>query len=354
MIRRRRPRREVAFSFDSFLDVVANVVGIILRLILVAWVGAQSYTAAMIDELAPPAPAPLAEAAPLPEPTDPLATVNQRRRTDLDKAKGLLAQQMVPVEPLRQQRLRIAEELDDLAARRKALADERKSVEHLAKDRGAVGQALVLSLSELSGRSKQLLKELDELQKAPSRKKSLRYRMPVSQPVTEEVSFECQGGRVTLIDVEALADKVHQAVRSRQEQLRLNGRVKDVTPAVGAFRLRYLLERERGGVEANIGLSTSGGPSDVTVEWEAEPVLAERGETADAALAAGSAFRKVIESIEPRQTAVTLWVYDDSFALYRRLRDYLHDRDVAVAARPLSNGMPIAASSRRGTKSRGQ
>src|SRR2546426_1102346 len=43
MIRRRRPVREIAFSFDSFLDVVANVVGIIIRLILVAWVGARSY-----------------------------------------------------------------------------------------------------------------------------------------------------------------------------------------------------------------------------------------------------------------------------------------------------------------------
>ena len=43
MIRRRRPQREIPFSFDSFLDVVANVVGIILRLILVAWVGARSY-----------------------------------------------------------------------------------------------------------------------------------------------------------------------------------------------------------------------------------------------------------------------------------------------------------------------
>src|SRR5262245_43388676 len=42
--RRRRPEREIAFSFDSFLDLVANVVGIIIRLILVAWVGARTYT----------------------------------------------------------------------------------------------------------------------------------------------------------------------------------------------------------------------------------------------------------------------------------------------------------------------
>ena len=43
MIRRRRPSREIAFSFDSFLDVVANVVGIIIRLILVVWAGSRTY-----------------------------------------------------------------------------------------------------------------------------------------------------------------------------------------------------------------------------------------------------------------------------------------------------------------------
>ena len=54
MHRRRRPQREIPFSFDSFLDVVANVVGIIIRLILVVWVGARSYTS--IQMLAMPKP----------------------------------------------------------------------------------------------------------------------------------------------------------------------------------------------------------------------------------------------------------------------------------------------------------
>src|SRR5205807_2408818 len=44
MIRRRRRTREIPFSFDSFLDIVANVVGIIIRLILVVWIGARSYS----------------------------------------------------------------------------------------------------------------------------------------------------------------------------------------------------------------------------------------------------------------------------------------------------------------------
>jgi hypothetical protein len=87
--------------------------------------------------------------------------------------------------------------------------------------------------------------------------------------------------------------------------------------------------------------------------WEAEPIQELRGESADAALAPGSAFRRVIDNLDVQQTAVTLWVYADSFPLYRRLRDYLHEHDVVVAGRPLLPEMPIA-SSRRGTRSRGQ
>src|ERR1051326_4517143 len=59
MYRRRRPTREIAFSFDSFLDMVANVVGVIIRLILVVWVGARTYTGIVAP---PPENPPAAEA----------------------------------------------------------------------------------------------------------------------------------------------------------------------------------------------------------------------------------------------------------------------------------------------------
>ena len=46
MFRRRRPLKNEAihFSFDSFLDLVTNVVGIIIRLILVTWVRCAYHT----------------------------------------------------------------------------------------------------------------------------------------------------------------------------------------------------------------------------------------------------------------------------------------------------------------------
>ena len=136
--------------------------------------------------------------------------------------------------------------------------------------------------------------------------------------------------------------------------LRTRWSVTDITAPVGAFRLRYTIERERGLVEAesaapaernNFRFGESG--------WEAEPVLAERGETVEQALAKGSAFRKAIDSLDPNQTAVTFSVYPDSFPLYRQLRDYLYQHELVVAGRPLPEGSPIA-STRHGTVSRGQ
>ena len=78
-----------------------------------------------------------------------------------------------------------------------------------------------------------------------------------------------------------------------------------------------------------------------------------RGETVSEAMHENSDFRQIADGIDPRQTTVTIWVYPDSFEAFRKLRDYLYQREIVVAGRPLPVGMPIA-SSRRGSVSRGQ
>src|SRR6516165_8263889 len=113
MIRRRRRRREIAFSFDSFLDVVANVVGIILRLILVAWVGARAYKGP------PPEPPPAVEdvresveaVAPLPDPVDPLAAEMERQRRELAAARAALLEQLRQWDLSRDEGLKAANEV---------------------------------------------------------------------------------------------------------------------------------------------------------------------------------------------------------------------------------------------------
>jgi hypothetical protein len=356
VFRRRRPVREIAFSFDSFLDVVANVVGIILRLILVAWVGARSYKAVMPD--LPNAPsAAQCEPSPLPDPTDPrLAQIEKQRRDLAHKSKNQLRdKEEQRLQTVEREKV-IEQQLASLESQRKTLQTEQTETTKLLSRGKTVVKAVQLSTAELEKRSKALLEELDHLHKLPRVTKKLRYQTPVSAPLqTEEVMFECYHGRVTLLDTGALVADIQRQLRSKSELLRDQWKVRDVTAPVGAFRLRYIVSRERSALDGPIA---GGGPVSGTFRygvssWEAEPVTTMRGETPEDALKAGSAFRRVIDALDPQQTAVTFWVYDDSFAVYRSLRDYLHERDMVVAGRPLPDGVPIA-SSRKGTVSRGQ
>jgi hypothetical protein len=353
MRRRRRPQREIAFSFDSFLDVVANVVGIILRLILVAWVGARTYKAVL--PAPPPSPPALTDPEPLPEPTDSRQPLLAKRRLEIHQFGGEAdahgARYLTAAEVAAQLR----EDLAALRARHDRLAAEQGKVKEEAGRRTASAAQAKVTLAELQARSEKLTAELESLRKLPPPRKELRYRTPVSAPLqTEELMFECKDGRVSLVDTGAMLAEVRREAKAKAESLRGRWQVTDQTSPVGAFRLRYVLERERGLLDG----PATGAPVDGSFRygvsaWEVVPIASPRGETAEQALASGSAFRRVIDALDAQQTAVTFWVYPDSFALYRQLRDFLHQRDVVVAGRPLPDGVPIA-SSRHGTTSRGQ
>jgi hypothetical protein len=151
--------------------------------------------------------------------------------------------------------------------------------------------------------------------------------------------FECRYGRISFIDYGKFMAEIENAL-SGGEKLRGSDHYSNVTEQVGPFRMRYTAEVDT--YSGKVGLS-----------WEIEPVDLRRGETVEQALSPGSEFRRIIDSIEPASTAVTLCVYPDSFPLYRKLRDYMHERDIVVAGRPLPEGACIAAS-RHGTASRGQ
>jgi len=156
------------------------------------------------------------------------------------------------------------------------------------------------------------------------------------------------------VDIGTLLEDAVRQARSQVDQLRDRWEVSDVTAPVGPFRLHYVVERDRGMVGALGGAPPRDGGFRATMtQWEVEPVTPSRGEDADTALAPGSEFRRVVDHLDPNQGTVTLWVYPNSFPLYRQLRDYLHEHDVVVAGRPIPDGSFIAAS-RHGSASRGQ
>ncbi len=355
MIRRRRGTREIPFSFDSFLDIVANVVGIIIRLILVVWVGARSYSS--VQKGIEPSPAVDESKEDLPAITDPLQDELSLHRRELAATQERLLAQLRRLDQWQQVESQTKSELEALSLHGRELEAEQTAVEKNGAERAKAAQFIALSSAELRERGRKLAEEIRALEKTPVTQQVLRYRTPISRPVqSEELLFECKSGKVTFIDIAALLAEVRERMDDDSKLLRNQWQVRGTTGSAGAFRLTYTLERERGLVDA----LTPGGPltssSSYRVglsEWQVEPVAPDRGEPATTALAPGSEFRQIADGIDPRHTAVTFWVYPDSFSLYRRLRDYLYERDVTVAGRPLPDHVPIA-SSRRGTVSRGQ
>ena len=354
MYRRRRTKRtEIAFSFDSFLDVVANVCGIIIRLILVAWAGGRSYHALMQWPAPTSAPAPEAGlSAPRPEDDPASAQIRQSQR-ELEEARARLTAQLQDLGLKEQGPKRLDAQLTSLRQDRQQLEQQRQKLDSAG---GSIlsANAAALTMDEINRRQQTLLEEISKLETAPAPTKELRFRTPVSRRVqADEVFFECRGGRVAFIDLPAFMQEVQGKLESQVDRLRTSWKVEDVTRAVGPFRLRYLVEREPDALDTFGTKPRSDGNFRYGVTaWEVEPVTPLRGETVEAALAANSEFRQLVDTLDST-TVVTLWVYPDSFALFRQVRDYAYERGLEVAGRPLPEGGPIAGS-RHGSASRGQ
>jgi hypothetical protein len=87
--------------------------------------------------------------------------------------------------------------------------------------------------------------------------------------------------------------------------------------------------------------------------WELLPESDNRGETFEATRGPLSEYSRATNRLSPDRSTITLWVYPDSFTLFRQVRDELTERGFSVAARPLPAGMTIRGSP-MGTQSAAQ
>jgi len=352
MYRRRWKKREIDFGFDSFLDLVANVIGVVIRFILVAWVGARSYNALMTADLTSPIP----EMPALREDEHPLWQQSLALRNDITDMKARLLDHVAQLELERRQTESAAIAATHVAFRTQDLQSQRVQINTAIRSQSKTNELQAASMDDLRTRSEALKRQIAELDKLP-RTKELRYRVPVSKPVlTEEIMFECQGGRIAFIDLDAFMRMLRRNIDEKVSiALRSNWQVMETTPPLGDFRMRYTIARRRGMLDS-LG---SGPPAEGAsfsyglARWEIEPLAAQRGETLQEAVRPGSSFRTVVDGVLAANTVVTIWVYPDSFETFRQVRELLYERGIEVAGRPLPFGVPIAAS-QDGSASRAQ
>ncbi len=344
---------------DSFLDIISNMVGIMIILVMVAGVRVGSVVdsppadplSAPQAEPAPPEPAapPLLAAAEAPrgeaeptaaEKTRCVASIKEfvRLREEGQKLKA-------EVDRLNAEMLNVKNEAEGARAEYMGLTGEIAAaeavIEKAGREKTASEQQRLEQESELrrlDGETERLRGEADRLAGARPKAKVLE-NMPT--PLTKKVEgsegvFALREGKISHVPIGYFAERVRGYFRTLHDFEK--GTFEDkMGPYDGyLFRFRGSLHKVR----------TPDGRTMMNVVFDEGEFIpsAEIGETWDEARKEDSQFRQRLGMYLRPTSVITLSVYPDSFGLLREVKKFLLENDYTIAIRPMPSGKNIVIS----------
>lgn len=320
---------------DSFLDVVTNIVGILIILVVVA--GLRAKNAPLQASVVKDSRLEAAE-----EGLQKDLAAEQSVRRDIFR----MAEQIRAVQREGLLRFQQREELSTLlSVLEHKLTEHREQLDAKARE----DFDLARLLAEARQKLEQIERQRQQVETSdPEPILIENYPTPLSKAVDgDEAHFQLRGGRIAYIPLKRLLDRFKADAQRQIYKLMDLPELSDTVGPEGGFRLRYVMERES--VPPEVQLQRGHGTYAQLRQWSLIPVSSQLGEPMEAALADGSNFRQALASLRPG-TTVTIWVYPDSFAEFRQLRKELYRLNYPVAGRPLPDGTPIGGSP-KGSKS---
>ncbi len=402
----RRQKAEMDFGSDSFLDIIANIVGILIILIVIAGVRVSQQAAEVAESettgsaraiadaepaFVPPLPLPpefpkaepaLTDAAPLdPRITAAILAASEPQSPSKPKPPRLMPGYVPdPPQPIAPS----AKLLDSIAA----LQTQIKDLDRASKQIDGTAEQWRNWKSELdkqaetarktlqngweyadaeNRRLQDLKRHLDrtklvfigkqqELAKAAEQTaniETLRHKLtPVSREVNDnEIHFHVKDNRVAYVPLMDLVERMKPQIARQKDWLMKYREHRGRVGPYRGFALDYVVVRERISAleQARLGPGV-GRVIPMLLKFHPQPELVR--ESLDEALRPGSVFIRELQLADVK-TTLTFWVYPDSFGTYRKLKEFAHAEGFTVAARPLQEGDVISASP-WGSKSAGQ
>jgi hypothetical protein len=349
-MRRQPPEPIEAGGQDSFVDVVTNLVGILIVLVLI--VGVRVKPAWRLSQAAE---ARIQKAGLAAGGSDQSAaesdSADAKAAKDLADLRALSAGIERDVRQTEKQVREVDHELAERALERVQVATLIAAAEHEIDQRESKLDGGAKQEFDLKREADGLVSELQisqaELQRAraaPPPVAELRHYMtPISRTVFgKEVHFRLCDHRIAYLPMDELIARAKSDIREEgTSPSELTDHVHIVGPFEG-FSMEFTLSTQPGPDRGQYIMSVN--------ESRFMPAPGQIGEPTDDALQAASAFHRRLDVLDRQQTTVTIWVYPESFLDYRRINDELYRLGFAVAARPMPSGMPIGMSS-RGTRS---
>lgn len=324
---RPRPQNTEGFGSDSFLDIVCNMVGIIILLVLVVGLRIKDAPLTMAAEVTPAEPAVDSAVPP----------------AGLRELEAGVRQQQAALAAANAAGRTLEGQLH--AARQAAAQQERTNhdAQQFVIQRQQSQSQLQAALLARQQQLEALRRAVQFVPDAPPAKmvRVEAYPAPVSKTVDDdEAHFQILGDRVVHVPFAALVDRFKADARNKVQASPSSTQIEAVVGPIGDFNLRYVLNQVGHGRFA-------------LERFSFIPASNRLGETAAEARAPSSQFRRVLASYDPNRTTITFWTYQDSFETFRQLRKEVYLLGYSVASRPLPIGQLISGSP-DGTRSAAQ
>lgn len=334
---KRREAQVEAPGQDSFLDVVANLVGILV--ILVMLVASQAKRGFIAAETSADVPAAAIE--PLPDVATAVARADDVERGIIDLNRKLAAEkQEFEMKANERARLQLL-----VTVAEQSLAKHREKLTSADKLRFDLQSQLTQSTKELQ----QLEFERITLEQSSPGNVIPHLPTPMAKTVFgKELHFRLLEGRLTYLPWDETIAMLKDDFPKQAQKLADTPRAEFSLPVVSGFAGIYIIRRYDIDVQTRVAVSRQ-----IRIGLERfyfkqiEPNL---GEPVAQALRPGSQFQSLLASPQFKGATVTLWVYPDSFEHYRTVKQELFKQGFLTAGRPLPANFPIGGSP-EGTRS---
>ena len=332
-------RTAVAMGHDAFLDIVANLVGILIILVVV--LGAQSQ-AVMRD---------VQRKADEVDQVDPLRLeagerelkalkVATARAADaqadsirLEREIKKLDQQIARQSEQRTQLLQLLGQVEEAWEREKAKLDDQRQA---AVERETKASQLQSQLSVLASEQTRL-----QNRKAPVVAVE-HLPTPMAKTVFgEEVHFRLKANRLSVVPMDQLHDELERDVQRMLAGSR-TGAVQSAVGPIRGYAARYWINRNNQLTASNgtIARARFGELAAVSID----PIEPGVGVPIATVLSDSNWLDIELAGLNPQSTTVTVWVYPDSYAAFRQLKEKLYARNFLTAARAMGHNQPIMSS----------
>ena len=326
--------QEEAVNADSFLDIVASVVSVMIIMVMMTGLKIKN------------------------------TPLEAQPTSEVARAGGDLLQKQHEEQTLRGDVQNIAKEMEQVRSETVLRQHERDILvlavtgldQQLRGARQPAAQSpsdaqLAAQVMDARSRLEILNRQREALENAPKESVEIEsYTTPLGRTVDgREVHFQLHYGRIAYVPLNELVEKAKADLQRKRPPLsEQRPEFTDSVPPEQGFRLTYTIEL-RSPTTYEIQESGSQQPRQ-EVRVVLKPVADRPGETIDAAFRPGSQFRQALADRRAKDATVTLWTYPDSSDDFRRVKKELYRLGFPVAARPLPEGVPISASS-HGSKS---